>query len=400
MKTNGNNRNVSPGNQREPGDVYMMLSTEGKIQAVSVNDLLYNRFEDFINDCAYYMGKDMIPPYGNSFFVQYRFNDPGKIPTENPNFHGYQPKLDAAIREQGLKPVNTLRLYPVMYCYEKNLNPMLPENSEQALKKSTDYQFYTLRHANYGLRTGEKTYTGIQTDRGVLLFDDTQQGEDLQQRYRNLFTANFFDPRLDVTFFRTMELIPTGAQRIKTNPDLDALYHPGLEPFIESPGSAYVNMKDVGIHTENERYDMSPTLANFAAISELDKGEIPSLPTDTYDISCLLYLSSPECKDPEIQDEYPNFFSYYDRFDPLGERFAAVGTETEKTQVMGEVRDLAGQILKENYPDIRQPSALNKAAKKRHDNTPVKNTGQQIRKLPDVAKKLTALPKKKGGISR
>ena len=95
---------------------------------------------------------------------------------------------------------------------------------------------------------------------------------------------------------------------------------------------------------------MSPTLANFAALSGFGKGEIPeNIPDRTYDISCLLYLASPECKAPEIQDEFPNFFSYHDRFDPLADRLTQATTENEKTQIMASVRELAGELLREQY---------------------------------------------------
>lgn len=393
MDKNENNGTV-PDDRRKPGDVYIMLSTEGKIQAISVNDTFYKRFGDFVNDCAYYTLKDMAPPYGNSFLVQYRFYDPDEIPAGNPYFHGYSRLLDTAIKEENLKPENTLRLHAVMYCHQNGLNPLLPENSEQALKRLADYNLATFRYCGMG-NLATKACTGIQTDRGVLLFDDTQRGEDLQRKYREFYANHFFDPRLDITFFRTLELIPTGEQKMKINPDLDALYDSGPQPFGQLSADRYTDMKEIGIYTENERVDMSPTLRNFAAISETDKGEIPDLPADTYDIGCLLYLASPECTDPVIQDEFPNFFSYYDRFDPLAERVAEARTAPEKAQAMAQVREMAGQILRQDFPGIRQPRP-DETARKERRKAGLTPEGDRAKSLPDVAGKLAKLPKKNG----
>lgn len=143
------------------------------------------------------------------------------------------------------------------------------------------------------------------------MFDNTEKGELLQKRYKDFFADNFFDPRLDVTFLKTIELIPNEAQRTKVNPDiaLDMLYSTEPEPFGILQADYYTDIEETGIHTECECYDMSATLANFTAISLHDKDELPSLTDDTYNIGCLLRLSSPECKTPDIEDELPNLFT-------------------------------------------------------------------------------------------
>ncbi len=114
-------------------------------------------------------------------------------------------------------------------------------------------------------------------------------------------------------------------------------------------------MKEVGIYAEYEQHDMSPTLDNFACFTGLDRGEQLDLPGDIYDISCLLYLSSPDCKGPVIQDDFPYYFSYYDRFDPLSDKFAEAATQAEKGKIMADIRKLAGVLLREQYPNIRRP---------------------------------------------
>lgn len=388
-----------PGDRREPGDVYMMLSPEGEIMVISTSDLIYKRFTEFVNDGAFYALRDHKPPYANDFFVQYRFPNQKRIPAweAGEGTQKYFGKLQEAVRELGLKPVNTTRLYQAMYCYTRGLEPLAPENALERLAQDHRYQIAAMRYSDFGAATGQHNYTGIETDRGVLLFDGTQQGEVLQQAYRQFYTNHFFDPRLDITFFRVLDVIPTQAQKAKANPDLDALYEDGPEPFGELPGDRYTDMREIGIQTVNERVDMSATLANFAAISRMDEGEIPGLPDDTYDIGCLLYLASKESKEPFLQDEFPNFFSYYDRFDPLARRFEEAGTQAEKAQAMAKIRELAGEILRQDFPNIRQPRQV--AASRKQNKATVIQEGHRARQLPDVAAKLAKLaktPRQKG----
>ena len=398
MKTTEENRNMDPGESRKPGDVYMILTPEGRPQLISTKDTAFHRFDTFLNDYAKFVGTDLTSP--NSFIVCYRFDDPAKIPAWKPgeDLREYYPRLDAAIRELGLKPADIRRLYPLLYCQEKGLDPLRLENSQEALSKSMTYQLAALHYSGLE-RSRENTYTGIQTDRGVLLFDNTERGEKLQEEYKNLFTANFFDPRLDVTFFRTLELIPDEEQKAKVNPALDSLFMPGMGPFVGRSTDAYIDVKDIGIYTESERYDMSPTLDNFTCFTGLDRGEMPDLPGDSYDISCLLYLSSPGCKDPVIQDDFPYYFSYYDRFDPLSDKFAEAATPTEKEAILADIRKLAGETLREKYPNIRRPQTDVPTPKEQVKvAAPAPTTPRQ---LPDVAGKLaqrSKQSKKKNGL--
>ena len=129
------------GGRREPGDVYMMLSPEGKAQEIAANDMFYKNFGHFINHCTEAMIHDWLTPYPNSFFVHYRFADPDRIWKPFENISIFPRKLWDAVKEQGLKPLNTCRLYPAIYCYQNGLDPLAPENSQQALRQSTDYQF-------------------------------------------------------------------------------------------------------------------------------------------------------------------------------------------------------------------------------------------------------------------
>lgn len=161
-------------------------------------------------------------------------------------------------------------------------------------------------------------------------------------------TDLLLDARLDITLLNKLDVIPDAQQLGKVNPDLGALYADGPEPFGMLPASAYCDRNDFRAVCVNNEYNMAPENEQFIRFAGLDADIIP-LPTDTYDISALLWLSDPKCHDPEIADDFPNFFSYHDRFDPLDERFRDAPDEAGRNEVMNQVRKLAGEILKEDF---------------------------------------------------
>lgn len=394
MDKNGNN-GIIPGNHRER-DVYMILSPEGRIKVISTVDLIYQRFTEFVNDGAYYALRNCKPSCENDFFVHYRFPDQKRIPTweAQETTQKYFGKLQEAIRKLGLKPVNTVRLYPAMYCYSRGLEPLAPENAQKQLARKQEYQIAAMRYSGFGAATRQHDYTGIETDRGVLLFDNTGTGKRLRQKYREFFTANFFDPRLTrTTFFRMLDVIPTGIPQAKINPDIDfdTLYRTEPEPFGELPAECYMDIREIGIFSERERYDMSATWQNFVSLAGMDKDGNIFLPEHTCNIGCLLFLSSPDCEDPTIRDLFPNFFSYRDWFDALTERFVKAADETEKAQTMEAIRRRAVHLLKQDYPNIRLPQQARFTLEEQNKAT------HQGRQLSDVKVKPAKFPAKKKG---
>ena len=102
-----------------------------------------------------------------------------------------------------------------MYCYENGLNPLLPQYSAAELRQQPAYNSAEIRYSGYGERTDDSTYHAIETDKGVVLFDGTQHGESLQQKYIDFHVKNYFDERLDITFLKKIDVIPDAGQLAK-----------------------------------------------------------------------------------------------------------------------------------------------------------------------------------------
>lgn len=83
-----------------PGDVFMMFATDGKVQATSANGRFFRSFEHFSIHCATALLNQMRPPYGNSFFVHWRFENPASVWAGNENISIYPRRLLQAVRDQ------------------------------------------------------------------------------------------------------------------------------------------------------------------------------------------------------------------------------------------------------------------------------------------------------------
>ena len=68
MKTQ-ENKNFDPYRIIKPGDLYMMLSPEGKVKSVMEGDIMYENFHEFIYDAVYYLQKGRDAPYLNFSFI-------------------------------------------------------------------------------------------------------------------------------------------------------------------------------------------------------------------------------------------------------------------------------------------------------------------------------------------
>lgn len=68
MNNMENSSRIQSEESLHPGDVFMMLATDGKVQVTSANDRSFRSFEHFSIHCATALLNQMRPPYGNRFF--------------------------------------------------------------------------------------------------------------------------------------------------------------------------------------------------------------------------------------------------------------------------------------------------------------------------------------------
>lgn len=254
-----------------PGDVFMMFATDGKVQVTSANGRFFRSFEHFSIHCATALLNQMRPPYGNSFFVHWRFENPASVWAGNENISIYPRRLLQAVRDQGLRPRATRRLYPLLYGIQKGCDTRQMAD----LYDNPDYLDRVRLYEGSNAEERPLSYRGIETDAGVLLFNSTPRGELLYGDYLRFLADHLNHPCMELTYVRTLELLPDETLRSKVNPPVDVLGSGSMEMLGRRLSVYHAERDQLGIYTELRRFDLSPKEANFIRLSSCIKSRFP-----------------------------------------------------------------------------------------------------------------------------
>lgn len=73
---------------------------------------------------------------------------------------------------------------------------------------------------------------------------------------------------MDLTFVRTLELLPEETLRSKINPPVNLLGEERMEAFCRLPSVYYAERDQFGIYTELRRFDLTPKEANHVCFTD------------------------------------------------------------------------------------------------------------------------------------
>lgn len=263
MNNMENSSRIQSEESLHPGDVFMMFATDGKVQVTSANGRFFRSFEHFSIHCATALLNQMRPPYGNSFFVHWRFENPASVWAGNENISIYPRRLLQAVRDQGLRPRATRRLYPLLYGIQKGCDTRQMAD----LYDNPDYLERVRLYEGSNVEERPLSYRGIETDAGVLLFNSTPRGESLYGDYLRFLADHLNHPCMELTYVRTLELLPVETLRSKVNPPVDVLGSGSMEMLGRRPSVYHAERDQLGIYTELRRFDLAPGEANFVRVS-------------------------------------------------------------------------------------------------------------------------------------
>lgn len=271
MNNMESNSRIQSEESLHPGDVFMMFATDGKVQVTSANGRFFRSFEHFSIHCATALLNQMRPPYGNSFFVHWRFENPASVWAANENISIYPRRLLQAVRDQDLRPRATRRLYPLLYGIQKGCDTRQMAD----LYDNPDYLELVRLYEGFNVEERPLSYRGIETDAGVLLFNSTPRGELLYGDYLRFLADHLNHPCMELTYVRTLELRPDETLRSKVNPPVDVLGSGSMEMLGRRPSVYHAERDQLGIYTELRRFDLSPKEANFIRLSNYIKSRFP-----------------------------------------------------------------------------------------------------------------------------
>lgn len=196
-------------------------------------------------------------------FVHWRFKNPASVWAGNENISIYPRRLLQAVRDQGLRPRATRRLYPLLYGIQKGCDTRQMAD----LYDNPDYLERVRLYEGSNVEERPLSYRGIETDAGVLLFNSTPRGESLYGDYLRFLADHLNHPCMELTYVRTLELLPDETLRSKVNPPVDVLGSGSMEMLGRRPSVYHAERDQLGIYTELRRFDLAPGESNFVRLS-------------------------------------------------------------------------------------------------------------------------------------
>lgn len=204
------------------------------------------------------------------------------------------------------------------------------------------------------LKHGNQFYTGVETDKGVLLFSRNYEGN---HQYGAFMEANiekrFFEPdfkgkSLTVYELRGWPSLMAG----KINRCYDD--YDNLLPLEKIPADAYLDKTALKGVTDKEIYDLSPTWENYFRLTDGDKGLGLSRSVDNYDRMTLLYIMDKGYPRDGLTDEYPDCFSFHKEFEKIERKLCGRNGWDVYDEMQEKAKHLAGKLLHKHFPDTKR----------------------------------------------
>ncbi len=203
------------------------------------------------------------------------------------------------------------------------------------------------------LKHGNTYYTGVETDKGVLLFSRDIVGEIQYSDYMYKYIENdFFAPEFAVKSLAIHELRGwPSLMEGKVNRCHDRFGWWGDEETIRR---AYQDRSVLKNATDSETYDLTPTWENYYRLTDADKGLGLTRSPYNYDRMTLLYIVDKGYPRDGVVDEYPDEFSFHEKFEKIENKQLGRNRWDVYDEMQERAKKLAGKLLKEHFPEIRQ----------------------------------------------
>lgn len=227
------------------------------------------------------------------------------------------------------------------------------------------------------LKHGNKFYTGVETDKGVLLFSRNYEGN---HQYGAFMEANiekrFFEPDFEGKLLMVYELRGWPSLMAgRINRCYDS--YDNLLPLEKIPADAYLDKSALKSVTDKEVYDLSPTWENYARLTDNEKGLGLVRSVDNYDRMTLLYIMDKGYPMDGLIDEYPDNFSFHKNFEKIENKLLGRDRWNVYDEMQEKAKKLAERLLKENFPVMRQKATATSEIKVEKE-IPKKSKGRKM----------------------
>lgn len=203
-------------------------------------------------------------------------------------------------------------------------------------------------------KKGYSAYNAIETDKGVLLFSRTDAGFKLFHDYMELFMENLYNPRCNNTYFN-LHYIESENPALREKCDI-ALKFPEKHLPLSIPieDECYT---DAGVLKESLEVKVNswePSPEQIHRITDCVDGVHIPVHGDTFDISSLQEMAIGISYNRVLLNGAMTAFSYENEFLELAKKMEICADITEAGKLRQEMKALASDILKRDFPDIRK----------------------------------------------
>ena len=217
----------------------------------------------------------------------------------------------------------------------------------------------------------------LATDKGVLLFSRDYVGN---RQYGDFMATHmekrFFEPEFEGKSLTVYELRGwPSLMEGKVNRCYDS--YGDLLPLEKVPADAFWDKSALKSVTDKETYDLSPTWENYARLTDNDKGLGLARSVDNYDRMTLLYIMDKGYPRDGLIDEYPDHFSFHEKFERIEKKLLGRDRWTVYDEMQEKAKRLAERLLKENFSAMRQKETAMPEMKTGKE-APKKSKGRKI----------------------
>lgn len=265
----------------------------------------------------------------------------------------YFSRLSPKFAEQGVTPAHIVRLRDAVYCREKYIPLLTPEAAYSVISKREDYMDTQMGYGAYipelkGVLPDFHACNAVELSDGVLLFSPTVKGDKMLQTLMRDIASDFFNPRMDKSYMKFHQLplfdLSLRDQVDKWRPPLINDNSGPAEPDRITTGYLDKSVLRNGIPTGE--FDLSPTPKAFWELAKADIFGHKRFDNEETNqaIAHLLYIKEHgQMPDPKISGICRTIqaLEYFVRED---------GPDALKAK--------AGELLKLNCPNIRQPHPM------------------------------------------
>lgn len=202
-------------------------------------------------------------------------------------------------------------------------------------------------------QNGCDKYNAIETDKGILLFSRTYAGINLFHDYVRLFMDNLYNPKCNNTYFN-LHYIESRNPELRDKCDM-AFEFPdkNLALVIPIKDECYTDTSVLKDSLTVKVNGWEPTPEQIRRITDSVDGVYIPVRGDTFDISSLQEMASGVSYNRVLLSGAMSDFKYEKEFLELAKKMEQCTDMTEAGKLSRDIKKLASDILKRDFPDMR-----------------------------------------------